>query len=367
MKSIKLVIVAQTPPPYLGQSIMHKYFVDDKWGEIEKKHINLELTKESRQFGKFSVAKVIGVLNVIYQLWKERINGRIDILYYPPSGPANRKTFYKDLIILLFTRFLATKTVFHFHADKFNNLLTTLNSFELYFANIIYGKPDLCIVLLEIQKNDVIWLNPKRIVVIPNGIEDALINKLPKSSNNIFSVLYVGLLVGYKGIEDAVLASSILKNEGFNFKWVFVGGWSSVEFQLLIEGMIKSLNLHENLFFVGEKNDDQKWKYFHEADVLCLPTRNDLMPLCILEGMMMSLPIISTTIRTIPFIVDHEINGLLSPMKDPNSLAENLKVLIKNRVICNNFGINSRQKFESNYHILKHLQHMKVEILKLIK
>lgn len=366
MKKAKLVVVAQTPPPYLGQAIMHKYFVDDKWDAIDKIHIRLELTQKSNQFGKFSSSKLFGVISVVFQLWKERLKGKIDILYYPPSGPVNRKTFYKDLSLLFFTRILAKKTVFHFHADKFDNLLKKLNKIELSLAKLIYGHPDLCIIILEPQKTDIQWLKPKKVSVIPNGILDVFTDRLATFSEKIFTIIYVGLIVEYKGIEDAVLAASILKNKGLNFKWYFIGGWSSSEFKQQISTMIDKMDLHEYLFFEGEKIESEKWKYFSESDALCLPTRNDLMPLCILEGMMMSLPIVATSVRTIPFIVDDKLNGLISPVNDPKSLADNLEILIKNQDICLRLGANARKKFTDNYHIYNHLELMKSEISKLI-
>ena len=365
MKNKKIAVVAQIPPPHLGQSIMHKYLVDDKWDEINKQHIKIVLTKDSNQFGKFSLFKFIGILKVIFNLWIERCKGVIDILYYPPSGPVSRKTFYKDFSILFFTRFLARKTVFHFHADKFNNLLNILNKVELFFARKIYGSPDLCIVILEIQKNDVEWLKPKKIAVIPNGIEDVFDKDKVKLKDDVFTLLYIGLLVDYKGIEDAILACSILKKKGLLFKWVFVGGWSSEAFKSKIEEMIINLQVQDYILFVGEKKGKEKWSYFEEANVLCLPTRNDLMPLCVIEGMMMSLPIISTTIRTIPCIVDHGLNGLLSNVSDPNLLADSILTLALDPGKCDSFGRNGREKFEDYYQISKHLEFIKSEIYKL--
>ena len=369
----KLIVIAQTPPPYLGQSIMHKFFVDDMWNEIEKKHIRLELTKKSDQFGRFSLTKILGILKVISQIWQERLKGKIDALYYPPSGPVSKKTFYKDLSILLFTRFLAENTIFHFHADKFDNLLNILNKAELFFAKIIYGNPDLCIVILEPQKLDVSWLNPNKVVIIPNGIEDSYsdldisIAKDKIGKDKPFGILYIGLLVEYKGIEDAIKASAILKMKGLDFKWVFVGGWSSLEFKNKIKLLIEENGLQDNMIFVGEKIEKEKWKYFSDANVLCLPTRKDLMPLCILEGMMMSLPIVSTRLRTIPHIVDEGVNGLLSQVNDPKSLSENLEYLLNNKAICEEYGINARNKFENEYKISNHLKLMKSEILGTIK
>ncbi|MGM0407488.1 MAG: glycosyltransferase family 4 protein [Bacteroidota bacterium] len=358
----KIVFVAQTPPPHLGQSIMHKFLIDADWNSFIKKHIRLELSNKSDQFGMFSIKKLINIVQVIFKIWIERTRGYIDILYYPPSGPVSRKTFYKDLSILLFTRFLAKKTVFHFHADKFDNLLGILNKIEIILAKIIYGKPDLCIVILEPQIQDIQWLHPKKIVTIPNGIEDKFNLNDCKRGSVPLNILYIGLLTAYKGIENAIETSKILKENKCNFIWTFVGGWSSREFKIYIYELIKKHELENNIIFVGEKNEDSKWKYFYESDLLCLPTHNDLMPLCIIEGMMMSLPIITTKLRTLTYIVDENINGLLSQPKDSKELATNILLLHNNEKLMKKMGLNARKKYEQYYTLDKHLELMQSAI-----
>ena len=364
----KIVFVAQIPPPHLGQSIMHKFLIEANWKNVNKKHIKVNLSSASNQFGVFSFAKILNIIEVIVQLWAERIKGKIDILYYPPSGPVSRKTFYKDLSILLFTRFLAGKTVFHFHADKFNALLTKLNKLELFFAKLIYQKPDLCIVILEPQIEDVSWLKPKEVRVIPNGIEDKFVGKKIKRVQLLpLNILYVGLLVPYKGIKYAIYASKILKEKKCDFKWTFVGGWSSPEFKIEILKLIDEFKLQEYIIFAGEKIDEEKWEYFERADILSLPTYTDLMPLCIIEGMMMSLPIITTSLRTLSFIVDEKVNGLLSAPKNPEQLAFNIDILYKDFALRQKMGINARQKFIENYTIDKHLEKMQNAIYSILE
>lgn len=354
----KIVFVAQTPPPHLGQSIMHKFLIDAHWNNINKRHIKVKLTSASNDFGVFSLAKILNVLSVVFQLWIERLKGKIDILYYPPSGPVSRKTFYKDLSILLFTRFLAQKTVFHFHADNFDDLLNKLNKVELFFARLIYHRPDLCIVILEPQLEDVKWLMPKEVKVIPNGIEDKFKNRTIKNKDCPLKILYVGLLVPYKGIKYAIYASKTLKEKNCDFKWTFVGGWSSPEFKAAILKLIDDFQLQEYIIFAGEKIADEKWEYFDKADILCLPTYTDLMPLCIIEGMMMSLPIVTTSLRTLPYIVDDKINGLLSPPKNSEKLALNIYTLYEDFKLMEEMGDNARQKFKEKYMIDRHISEM---------
>lgn len=366
MKLPKVIFLAQTPPPYLGQSIMHEFLINSDWSKINKKHIRLNLSDKSDQFGNFSIKKILNIAKVILQFWFERMKGKIDLLYYPPSGPVCRKTFYKDLSLLLFTRILVKKTVFHFHADKFDDLQNKLNKFELIFAKLIYQKPDLCIVIVEPQVADIKWLSPKKIVVIPNGIEDNYNCNNIKKSHSSFNILYIGLLVPYKGIECAIYTSKILMENKYNFKWTFVGGWSSASFKNRILSLVEILGLNNHIVFVGEKIKDEKWKYFEESDVLCLPTYTDLMPLCVIEGMMMSLPIVTTNLRTLPFVVDANVNGLLSPPEDPEKLFLNIEYLYNNREISKKMGQNARLKFKHHYSIENHLEKMQNAIYELL-
>ena len=366
VKQPKIVFIAQIPPPHIGQSIMHKFLIDADWNKVNKKHIRVELSSNNYQFGTFSFKKIISVSKVIFQMWGERLKGKIDILYYPPSGPVTRKTFYKDLSLLLFTRFLAKKTVFHFHADRFDDLQSKLNRIELILARLIYFKPDLCIVILTPQVQDVKWLLPKKIVVIANGIEDKYVVEKVQHRSSGVRILYVGILIQFKGIEHAIYAAKILKENNCDFTWTFVGGWSSSQFKSKIFGLIEKFDLHKHIIFAGEKIEDERWKYFEKADILCLPTDNDLMPLCVIEGMMMALPIVSTRVRTLPFIVDENINGLLSQPKNTQELASNIFYLYKNKDASTRMGLNGRSKFKACYSIERHLKMMQDAICQLL-
>lgn len=362
----KFIIICQTPPPYLGQSIMHKYFVEDNWNEIEKIHIRSEFAKRSNEFGRISFGKVYEIFKIFFKLLNERLKGRIDLIYYPPSGPANRKTFYKDFALLSFIRLFSKKIVFHFHADKFNNLLKSLSYFELILAKYVYGNPDLCIIIVKVQENDLEWIKPKKIILIENGIQDVFIKNEITSNNNIFNILYIGLLIDYKGIEDAIESIFLLKKLGHKFVWTFVGGWSSEKFKQKIMYLIDKYEIKEYINFTGEINGPDKWAYFNDCDIMCLPSRKDLMPLCILESMMFAKPVVTTKIRSLPHIVDNNINGLLCEPNSPGQISKKISELINDKKKCKILGQNGRNKFEENYTIEVHLSKMKKEILKII-
>jgi glycosyltransferase involved in cell wall biosynthesis len=354
--SNKVLILAQTPPPYHGQSIMQQALVNIKWKWCVKKFIRLIYSKNSEDIGRFSFLKILKLLVIIIEVWSERLKGRINILFYPPASP-NRIPFYRDAATLLLTRWCAGKTVFHFHAGGFDKLYNKLNGFEKLIAEKTYGKPDAAIVLTSSLQNEIKWINPKRIYIIPNGTRDHYLDDLRKIEKpGEINILTVGLLSESKGVLISLDAARILKQSGRVFKWTFLGDWQSAKFRKESEEKISKSGLEDNVFFPGSKHGKDKWKYYRGADIFCFPTfENETTPVVIFEAMMMSLPIITTNWRAIPEIVDDNVNGILVPVNDPKYLAEAIEKLIADRELRMMLGKNAREKYLREFTLEKHL------------
>lgn len=74
-------------------------------------------------------------------------------------------------------------------------------------------------------------------------------------------------------------------------------------------------------------NSDDLRRLYHEADVFCLPTDGDCLPLVLAEAAAAGLPMISTAIAAIPEIVRHGETGLLVRPRDLSGLVEALRQL----------------------------------------
>ena len=66
---------------------------------------------------------------------------------------------------------------------------------------------------------------------------------------------------------------------------------------------------------------------YEEAQVLCLPSRREGVPLVLLEAMSFGLPVIATPVGGISDYVAHEDNGLLVPPGDVDALAVSIAAL----------------------------------------
>lgn len=358
MRIPNILILAQTPPPFHGQSIMQNYLVNSSMPHFLKTHIRLELSEEIKDVGNKSLIKILKLISLILRLIIIRINKVFDIVYYPPAGP-NKIPFYRDVLLLPFVKVLGKKKVFHFHAGGFNKLLEKLNPIEKIIAKRIYAHCDLAVVLLPSLVSEVEWIKPLRIISIPNGIQDTYsYNRasIIENKSDEIRILFVGNLKIEKGIITLIESFGLIKNEA---TLDILGGWHNKSIREECLTIIHRNGLQDKIKFYGTETGKKKWQLFENADIFCLPTfENEAMPVTLLEAMMYELAIISTNWRGIPDIVTNGEEGFLVPIKSPESIAEKIKVLLNNPALRKQMGKKGREKFLREFTLDIHLAKM---------
>ncbi|MEJ2615463.1 MAG: glycosyltransferase family 4 protein [Ignavibacteriaceae bacterium] len=356
---MKILILAQIPPPYHGQLIMQQYLVNATWEWCEKIFVQLDFSKSAAEVGNFRFNKIFRLINIVIKVWRIRLKGKPDIIFYPPSGP-HKIPFYRDVLILVFTRWCTRKIVFQFHAGGFDILLKKLNPIEKHLAHIAYKNANATIILSPKFKDEIKWIKPKKVYVVPNGIKDHFkFSTAVKSNINDTAILTVGMISEAKGIFISIETARILKEKNYKFIWNFIGSFQSVELKQEIESKILKYGLMDFVNFPGSLFGKEKISIYSNADLFCFPSfDNEAMPLVLLEAMMMSLPIVATNWRGIPDVIDNKKNGLLVPIKDSIKLAEAIEKIINNRELRNKLAENARKKYLSEFTIEKHLKRM---------
>jgi glycosyltransferase involved in cell wall biosynthesis len=88
---------------------------------------------------------------------------------------------------------------------------------------------------------------------------------------------------------------------------------------------------------------------YRRADVFCLPTRADCLPMVLSEAGAAGLPAVSTAVAGIPEIIDDGKTGLVVPVDDAAALANALRALVRDRDLRLRLGAAARARVERDF------------------
>ncbi|MFK8113742.1 MAG: glycosyltransferase [Rubripirellula sp.] len=352
---VRVLVVGQTPPPLVGQWIMIEKMLSGNYTDVELMHVRMAFSTQVNQIGRFSLAKSFHLIGVILRIWYARFRYGIDVLYYPPAGP-NRLPVYRDIIILLMTRWIFKSVVFHFHAGGVSSLYPKLPRQVKPFFRLAYHGAEIGIRLTRRNPDDCSALKTVHDIIIPNGVDD-LYDQFAKERpvNAVPEILFVGMVCESKGVFILLDACRQLKERGMAFRLRLVGSPDSKATTSAIDKFVADHNLGDNVLISGVLSKGDKWDAFASADIFCLPTHyvSESFGLVMVEAMQFELPVVATDWRGISTIVNDKETGYLVPTHDSDAVADKLAHLIQNPELARQMGKRGRERFLADYTIEK--------------
>lgn len=165
-------------------------------------------------------------------------------------------------------------------------------------------------------------------------------------SDNCFTFIFVGRIVGDKGINELVDAFILLNEKFPKTKLILVGP----EEPLLdpIRSDTKAIiNSHPSINAVGPQEDVRP--FYAEADALIFPSYREGFPNVVIEAGAMGLPSIVTDINGSREIIIEGENGTIIPSKDTDALYKAMKRFVENPEDVLRMAKNARPLIASRY------------------
>ena len=255
----------------------------------------------------------------------------------------------------------STKTVLFMHTDGIPMKMISLANQEientffyqkmgkryLYTINSVDKIVFICDIGMQNFLKSYPDFDRSKLSVVLNGIEedsDKKAENLLSNSKYQYNLTCVGSLSFRKGQDIIIKALASCDRTSLDRIHVNIIGDGPARKE--IENLIRSNNLSDIVSMIGSIDNSEVKKYLSNSNIFILTSRNEGLPISIIEAMREGLAIISTDISGIPELVDSKYNGLLI---DPS--VEQLKDIFNNMDSYNweVMGENSLKLFKDKF------------------
>ncbi len=163
---------------------------------------------------------------------------------------------------------------------------------------------------------------------------------------NDFVFIFVGRLVGDKGINELISVIKPLKSNNIPFKLLLVGDEEPGLDPLLPETK-KIIKKNPCIITTGWVEDVRP--YFAISNALVFPSYREGFPNVVLQANAMGLPAIVTDINGCNEIIADNKNGIIIPVKNPESLYKAMLKMLNDKKFVHRLSQNTRKEIQKKY------------------
>ncbi len=365
---VKVLVIGQVPPPYVGQMISLHQLVTAQFADLRIYHVRMNYSRGVADFGVVKPGKILHLFRVILESSYKILRHRIDVIYYPPG--AGTVPLLRDIATLIVLRRFGPKLILAFHASGMCETVASWKGPALWLFKKAFFFPDAVIQKSMLNPPDGAFVKTRTIYALPNGREDQFQRfRECRTENGAPVILFVGLIREDKGVNVLLEAAHLLKQRGHAFQLRFVGEFCSLEYRETVHAELKRLKLEERVEFCGRKIGDEKWARYRNADIFCFPTfySAESFGNVLIEAMMFELPVVATRWRGIPDVVEDNETGFLTQVKDAMAVANRLEQLIADKPLRVRMGRKGRERYLEKFTVEEYLEQHRQVILEVAK
>jgi glycosyltransferase involved in cell wall biosynthesis len=276
-----------------------------------------------------------------YLWWARRFNP--DLIHVHLPNPL------AELSALLADRDIPVVAQFHSDVVRQRNLLKVYGP----FLDAFYRRAQ-CIVVPTPRHIDISRFVSKyreKCRVVPFGVPVAHFDldetgrrRVDKLRDGLPSVLCVGRLVSYKGVEFLLRALENIKAR----LWIIGTG----PLETSLKNLAQKKGIANRIEFLGGVSDQELVAYYHACDVFVLPsiTNAEMFGVVQLEAMACRKPVISTNLPTgVTWVNQHGKTGYVVSPGNVEELAKTIQHLISNPRLRKEMGEAGRRRVEQHF------------------
>lgn len=189
-------------------------------------------------------------------------------------------------------------------------------------------------------------LSANRVLVLENGVDlDRFPNPFtPRRSDGGRRVGVLANLRPVKGLDVFIAAAARLSREFPDVRFI-VGGEGEQREEL--ERLAATSGIAHCVELPGSQRDVPA--FLAGLDVAVLSSRSEGLSNALLEYMAAGRPVVATAVGGNPRLIEHGVNGLLTPPNDPEALAQSIALLLREPELAARLAKEGRRRVETHY------------------
>lgn len=285
----------------------------------------LNLAGRSLVGGRLGAGNIARTAVDAVRVWKAARH--VDVVHIH-SALAPGVTLVRAGTLALAGRVAGARTIVHGHGGRIQLWLTTPRRRRV--ARLALGAVDTVVAVSAGAAGALAAALPAGSVqLVENGVDVSRFTMVDNGARpGPLRILYVGILTPRKGVLDLLEASDIVEGGGLAHEVLLVGGPPDEGGAAGEDVAVAAGTRDGRVHLTGAKSPAEMPAVYREADVFCLPSWWEAMPLSVLEAMAAGLPVVATDVGDVSRVVEHGVNGLIVPPHNPAALAAALVDLL---------------------------------------
>ncbi|MEZ5571770.1 MAG: glycosyltransferase family 4 protein [Halioglobus sp.] len=308
-----LGLVGPQPPPNGGMAMQTLQLAR----LLEEEGVHVDLVQTNAPYRPAVMGKVKGlraVVRLLPYLWRIwRLAGRADVIHLMANSGWSWQLFAAPVIWIGWVR--RTPVIVNYRGGEARQYLQ---------ASAAWVKPSMrkaaSIVVPSGFLRDVFKEFELPAMIISNIIDlDTFYPALEPPSEAPFTLVITRNLESIYGIDTAIQALAVVRQTIAHVQLKIAGNGPLAG---KLKQLVDELGLSDNVVFLGRLDRGEIVALYHSAHAMLNPSRVDNMPNSILEALACGLPVISTNVGGVPYIVEDTRTALLVPPDDVQSMAQ---------------------------------------------
>ena len=288
-------------------------------------------------------ASSLVLLGALWKLARARLDGRLAGVHV---NMAERLSLFRKGAVVVACRALGVPVVIHLHGQMqafYRRLPAPAQAlvcwvFSLASAVIVIGAAQRRFVMDEVR------VPAHRIEIAINGVPGP--ERLrPRRDAFPLRVLFVGRLCASKGVSDLLKALAQGGLDPSRVEVTLAGGGDIAGY----EAQARSLGLADLVRFAGWCERAQVDELLAQADVLVLPSHDEVLPLVVLEALAHGVAVLCTPVGELPSVLCEGTHACFVPVGDVEALAGALHRLLDDAGLRETLARNGRALYERQF------------------